>query len=140
MSTTHMIPVQVGPVRVEALCAFQSRVGSLGTDLLIPCAARLVNTSGVTQYFTAESVVPNHGAQAFTTQTTRVLYPGQAATLPAPPDGQAWLVAIMSRSLVQRVTDEVGWIGLGVLGFAVVGVVDAVKHRKTIYHRIARMF
>ena len=141
MSGTTQFPVsQIGPVRIDAACAFQSRVGTLGTELLIPCPAVLRNTSGVTQYFTAQTVVPNQGNSAFTTQTTRVLYPGQQAELPAPPHGQAWLVVLVSRTVVNRVVDEFEWVGLGILGFAAYGLVEAIKQRKTIWQRIKRIF
>ena len=141
MSGTTQFPVsQIGPVRIEAHCAFQSRVGTLGTEALIPCQAVLRNTSGVTQYFTAQTVVPNQGNSAFTTQTTRVLYPGQTATLPNPPHGQAWLVVLVSRTVVSRVVDEFEWVGIGILGFAVYGLVEAIKQRKTIWQRVKRIF
>ena len=141
MSGTTQFPVsQIGPVRIDAACAFQSRVGTLGTELLIPCQAVLRNTSGVTQYFTAQTVVPNQGNSAFTTQTTRVLYPGQTATLPNPPHGQAWLVVLVSRTVVSRVVDEFEWVGIGILGFAVYGLVEAIKQRKTIWQRVKRIF
>ncbi len=139
MSTHHERVSQIGPVRIEASCGFQSRSSSLGTDLLIPCRATLKNTSRVTQYFTAQSVVPNPDTQ-FTTQTTRVLYPGQTANLPAPPHNQSWLITLVSRTVVNRVTDEFEWIGVGVLGFAVYGLVEAIRQRKTIGQRIKRFF
>ena len=47
---------------------------------------------------------------------------------------------LVSRTVVSRMGEEFEWVGIGILGFAAYGLVEAIKQRKTIWQRVKRIF
>lgn len=129
-----MNTVQVGPVLVRSVCPVQSRVQATETVIQAPCAVAIENTSHQTQEVATQIVSTRGVSPMMQISTTQTVYPRQVISLPPPPSGQAWLVVVISRADVQGVVHDMGWIALGMLAFAGIGVYATVKDR----HNIAR--
>lgn len=134
--------MQVGPLGVQASCAFQSKVDPNMTRLIVPCGVRVQNTHQQTLYLTAQSISLNSTTNlpGLHETSTVTFYPGQIMSLPKPPSGQVWQIAVMTRRDVRHMLNRVGDIALVVLGLAAYGGYELVRNRRAITQRVRNIF
>lgn len=133
----------VGPVTITTDSPFQSQTQGSGTVFVIPRGFRLQNTSGQTLFLSVESTADSAQRRripAMRETSTVTLYPGQRYDAPEPPAHQVWQVAVFTRRMIRHTLNDLGDFALVIAGLAAYGGYEVVKQRKTIYHRVRRLF
>lgn len=115
---------RIGPLLVDASCAPQRVLGSLGWSLA--CGATLTNQSAADVLLQA-SLIDASGQAAGGQAQSATIPPAQSFTLPAPPQGQAWLVVAMTPGQAEGFGLAAVAVWLGISGAAGYGVYAAVR-------------
>ena len=126
-----MSVVTVGPLSVAAPCAPSVTLDDIG--FVIGCGGTVRNGGTHPLLVSAQSQPAGCGgggggaavsAPVMTLQVQQLLAPKATMALPAPPQGQQWVVVYMTRKSLRDWAIAGGVVTLTLLGFAGVGVVD----------------
>ena len=127
----------VGSLRLVAACPVQGAVN--GTDntvtVTVGCAVHLTNVGSRTYWVAVQSNGGSTGT-GWIASETRLLYPGQSWTLPAPPTGQQWVILAVPRRRVHAVLERVEIVGLGIAALAAYGGYKLWQDRHSWWQRI----
>jgi|GEM_PF-5470759 len=133
-STTTVL----GGLALTAACPVRGSVnGTEGAiSAAVACAVHVKNVGQQTFWVALQSQGAGGG---WTVSETRLLYPGQAWAVPAPPAGQSWVVLAAPRRTVNAIMERVTLIGAGVLALAGIGAYTLWRDRMTLWHHLRRV-